>query len=232
MRPILYVCLAIVLASALFLLWPGLDLRAALLFYRGGGAFLFDGSPIALAIHEAVPAMMQLAVAAILLLLAVDLYRRRPAADAVRQAVYLAACFIVGPGLIANTLLKDNWGRPRPLQITAFGGPDRFAPPLLIGDQCPNNCSFVAGDPAAIFAFLAFALLLPAGWPRRTGVIGVAVLGSLMGIIRMGQGGHFLSDVVFAGLFMALVVLLLRRLLMASQNISPDLSIRPAPPRP
>lgn len=232
MRPILYVCLAVVLASALFLLWPGLDLRAASLFYRGGGAFLFDGSRLALAIHEGVPAMMQLAGAAIVLLLAYDLYRRRPAADAVRQAVYLAACFIIGPGLIANTLLKDNWGRPRPLQVTAFGGPDRFAPPLLIGDQCPNNCSFVAGDPAAIFTFFAFALLLPAGWPRRLGVIVVAVLGSVMGLIRMGQGGHFLSDVIFAGLFMALVVLLLRRLLVASEKISPALSIRPAPPRP
>ena len=59
----------------------------------------------------------------------------------------------------------------------------------------------------------------------------VAVLGAVMGIIRMGQGGHFLSDVVFAGLFMALVVLLLRRLLMAAQKNPPEVSIRPAPPR-
>jgi len=197
----------------------------------GHGAFLFDDSRLALAIHEAVPAMMQLAGAAIVLLLAYDLYRRRPAADAVRQAVFLAACFIVGPGLVANTLLKDNWGRPRPSQIAAFGGPDRFAPPLLIGNQCPHNCSFVAGDGAAIFTFLAFALLLPAGRSRRIGVAVVAVLGAVMGIIRMGQGAHFLSDVVFAGLFMALVVLLLQRLLMAPQKISPAVSIRPAPPR-
>src|SRR5215471_2803901 len=123
MRPILAVCLALLLASALFLLWPGLDLRVASLFYLGGGAFLFDDSRLALAIHDAVPAMMQLAGGAIVLLLAHDLYRRRPAADAVRQAVYLAACFIVGPGLIANTLFKDNWGRPRPTQVAAFGGP-------------------------------------------------------------------------------------------------------------
>src|SRR5690349_17496708 len=207
MRPILSVCLAILLASALFLLWPGLDLRVATLFYRGGGEFVLDSSTIATAIHEGVPAIIQLAGAAIVLLLAYDLYRRRPAADAVRQAVYLAACFIIGPGLVANTLLKDNWGRPRPSQVAAFAGPGRFAPPLLIGDQCPSNCSFVAGDTAAIFTFLAFALLLPAGWPRRSGVIVVTGLGAVMGIIRMGQGDHFLSDVIFAGLFMALVVL-------------------------
>jgi lipid A 4'-phosphatase len=232
MRPILYVCLATLLASALFLLWPGLDLRVASLFYRGHGEFALNGNRVAAAIHEGVPAMMQLAGAAIVLLLAYDLHRRQPAADAVRQAVFLVACFIIGPGLVANTLLKDNWGRPRPLQIVAFGGPDRFAPPLVIGDQCPNNCSFVAGDAAAIFTFLAFALLLPAGWPRRTGVIVVAVLGVVMGIIRMGQGEHFLSDVIFAGLFMALVVLLLRRLLPAAQKNSPNLSIRQAQPRP
>ena len=57
------------------------------------------------------------------------------------------------------------------------------------------------------------------------------MLGAVTGLIRMGQGGHFLSDVVFAGLFMALVVLLLRRLLMAAQKNSQDVSIRPVPPR-
>ena len=214
MRAILLVCLAILLASALFLLWPGLDLAAAALFYRGHGHFRLDDSGLATAIHEALPAIMELAGAAIVLLLGWDLYRRRNRADAVRQAVYLALCFIIGPGLIANTLLKDNWGRARPSQIAAFGGSARFAPPLVIGDQCPSNCSFVAGDPAAIFAFLAFALLLPAGRPRRIGVVAAVALGAVMGLIRMGQGGHFLSDVLFAGLFTSLVVLLLHRLLI------------------
>ena len=218
MRAILLVCLAILLASALFLLWPGLDLAVAGLFYRGHGNFWLDDSGLAMAIHEALPVIMELAGAAIVVLLGWDLYRRRNPAAAARQAVYLAACFIIGPGLIANTLLKDNWGRARPSQIVAFGGSARFAPPLLIGDQCPSNCSFVAGDPAAIFAFLAFALLLPAGRPRRIGVVTVAALGAVMGLIRMGQGGHFLSDVLFAGLFTSLVVLLLHRLLMPRET--------------
>ena len=33
--------------------------------------------------------------------------------------------------------------------------------------------------------------------------------GSIAGLIRMGEGGHFLSDVVFAGVFMALDVALM-----------------------
>jgi membrane-associated phospholipid phosphatase len=32
------------------------------------------------------------------------------------------------------------------------------------------------------------------------------LVGSLVGFIRIGQGGHFLSDVIFAGVFMAIVV--------------------------
>ena len=221
MRPILLVCLAILLASALFLLWPGLDLAVAALFYRGHGDFLLDGNAATTAIHEALPAIMELAGAAMVALLGWDLYRRRRPADAIRQAVFLASSFIVGPGLVANTLLKDIWGRARPSQIAAFGGTARFAPPLMIGDQCPNNCSFVAGDAAAIFAFLAFALLLPPGRPRRIGVGAVVLLGAAMGLIRIGQGAHFLSDVVFAGLFTALVVLLLHRLLIPRAASAP-----------
>jgi len=55
--------------------------------------------------------------------------------------------------------------------------------------------------------FLAPALLLPG---IRITLIGTAVLlGTAAGAIRMMQGAHFLSDVLFAGVFMALTVGLL-----------------------
>ena len=55
--------------------------------------------------------------------------------------------------------------------------------------------------------FLAPALLLPG---IRITLIGVAVcLGMAAGAIRMMQGAQFLSDVLFAGVFMALTVGLL-----------------------
>src|SRR5262249_29243443 len=122
MRSFLVIGLALLLAAALFLAWPGLDLAVARLFYPGSRTFMLDGNPATDPRQPGVPVIMWLAGAAVLLLLAWDLYRRRPAADALRQAVFLAASFIVGPGLVANTLLKDNWGRPRPSQITVFGG--------------------------------------------------------------------------------------------------------------
>jgi lipid A 4'-phosphatase len=39
------------------------------------------------------------------------------------------------------------------------------------------------------------------------------ITGLLAGLVRVMQGGHFLSDVVFAGVFMALVAAGLHRLM-------------------
>jgi hypothetical protein len=45
---------------------------------------------------------------------------------------------------------------------------------------------------------------------RRAELMAAAVAaGSIAGLIRMGEGGHFLSDVIFAAVFMALDVALL-----------------------
>lgn len=57
----------------------------------------------------------------------------------------------------------------------------------------------------AVFFGLAFAL---PGYRQRLVAIG-CVVGLLAGGIRIVQGGHFFSDVLFAGVFMALTVSLL-----------------------
>jgi lipid A 4'-phosphatase len=44
------------------------------------------------------------------------------------------------------------------------------------------------------------------------------VLGSLAGLVRIAQGGHFLSDVVFAGVFMAMTAALLQLLFETIQS--------------
>jgi lipid A 4'-phosphatase len=50
--------------------------------------------------------------------------------------------------------------------------------------------------------FFAAAFLFPL---RSRGLVAVGIAaGALAGLIRMSQGGHFLSDVVFAGIAMAL----------------------------
>lgn len=134
--------------------------------------------------------------------------------DAARW-LFICICLVVGPGLVANTLFKDNWGRSRPKQIAEFGGDKIYTPPLLPANQCRRNCSFVSGEASALFApFYAAALVVP-----QSSVLLLAagtLAGLAAGLVRMSQGAHFLSDVVFAGIFMAFTAALLHRLMFAT----------------
>jgi len=124
------------------------------------------------------------------------------------RCAFMIAVLFVGPGVVANLILKDNVGRARPRDVIEFGGTKAFTPPLVLSQECPRNCSFVSGEASSMFAaFFALALLLP---QYRLGFLltGIAA-GALAGAVRIVQGAHFLSDVLFAGLFMALTVSLL-----------------------
>jgi lipid A 4'-phosphatase len=117
--------------------------------------------------------------------------------------LYLAVCILAGPLVITNLGFKDHWGRARPHSVVEFGGNKSFSPPLIESQQCEKNCSFVSGEASAIYIVcFAAAFLFPSfsGSWVLTGV----VLGSAAGFVRMAQGAHFLSDVIFAGVLMAL----------------------------
>jgi len=44
---------------------------------------------------------------------------------------------------------------------------------------------------------------------RRAGIAVALALGALLGLMRMLQGGHFLSDVIFSGIVVSATVLFL-----------------------
>lgn len=117
----------------------------------------------------------------------------------VRVPLFLLVTLVVGPGIITNSILKDHWDRARPIQVSEFGGNKMFTPPLVMANQCVRNCSFVAGDPAMGFWFHSFAYAAPVR-RRRQMFVGGLVLGGVYGVLRIGMGAHFLSDVFFAGI--------------------------------
>lgn len=122
-----------------------------------------------------------------------------------RAVIFLVATLVLGPGLLVNVMLKDHWGRPRPIDVTQFGGAEHFVPWWDPRGDCPNNCSFVSGDVSGAFWTLAPAALAPPQW--RALAYGAALaLGTGMAAMRMMAGGHFLSDVVFAGVFTFLII--------------------------
>jgi lipid A 4'-phosphatase len=202
-----------VLAAILFVGWPGLDLEVSSLFYLRPRTFWLTRASLAEALRSLFTLTTWVAgIAAVCGIMLAIAKRRRLFGLSLRQWLFLGMVLAVGPGLLANTVLKDHWGRPRPTQVTEFGGPYPFIPVLERSGQCDRNCSFVGGEASSIFA-LGFAAVLLAR--RRRAMLMAAALGagSLIGLIRMAGGGHFLSDIVFAGVLMALVVALLHYLL-------------------
>jgi lipid A 4'-phosphatase len=202
-----------VVAAALFIAVPQIDLAAARALYLGDGAFLWSHESIGVVWAKGTRILAQVIIAVLAIGLVATLLRRRPVFGLDwRQFLFLLLCFGIGTGIIANATFKDHWGRARPSQIVEFGGDKQFTPAFVIADQCPRNCSFVSGDAAFAFGTLGFALL--AG--RRPRYVAAALtFGALIGFGRMLAGGHFLSDVVFAGVFSVLTVLILERIMLA-----------------
>ena len=68
---------------------------------------------------------------------------------------------------------------------------DRFMPWWDPRGECPNNCSFVAGEPSGAFWTLAPAALAPPQW--RALAYGAALaFGAAVGVLRIAGGGAFL----------------------------------------
>ena len=196
-------------AAIVFVGWPGIDLAAARIFYVEPRHFLFNHSALATALRWGFRALTWgTAIAAVTGIILALARRRHLFGLGLPEWIFLALVLITGPGLIANTLLKDNWARPRPIHVVEFGGPDRFTPVLERSGACERNCSFISGEASATFA-LGFAIAMLARRRRAELMAAAVALGGVAGLIRMGEGGHFLSDVVFAGVFMALDVALM-----------------------
>jgi lipid A 4'-phosphatase len=122
-----------------------------------------------------------------------------------RAALFLIGTLALGPGIVTNLILKDHWGRARPIDVQQFGGADKFTPWWDPRGECPNNCSFVAGEPSGAFWTMAPAALAPLELqPLAFGA--ALIFGAAVGVLRIGGGGHFFSDVVFVGVFVYLEI--------------------------
>jgi len=192
--------------------FPRIDLAITGLFYDPFDGFYLREYPLVRFVYHGVPWITRTVVVSLVLFLlaAWTFWRRREFFSRQRRAaLYLLLVMIIGPGLLVNTVFKDQWGRARPSQVMEFGGTKQFTRAAIPVDQCEKNCSFVSGHASVGFFFLAFAYV----WPRRRTlwlVTGTG-LGIGIGLVRILQGGHFFSDVIFCGI----VVYLAARMLHA-----------------
>lgn len=208
-RPQLIACLvALLFSSLLFYLFPGIDHFVSGLFYSSG--HFMDGPIFSIAKKQVLVSAVVLIICFAVYQLSIGIIRKKPLA--LRHGCFIIACFIIGPGIIVNTVLKSHWGRPRPVQTKLFSGHLPYQRVWLISDECKRNCSFVAGDSSVAFAFLALAFLPMSRKLRRCTVgcaLGFFVFNACM---RIMHGKHYFSDVVIGALLVYLTILLLYRL--------------------
>jgi lipid A 4'-phosphatase len=200
------------IAAVVFTAFPGIDLWMSGLFFSPEAGFYLKDSWWAVAIYDSIPIIAISVGVGALLVLAVNLSRKRQAGPlSNRFLLFTLAALAIGPGLVVNAGFKDHWGRARPRDVTEFSGQKRFTPALQPTDQCGRNCSFVAGHPSVVFWLAALGFAASTRKRRIRIFLAAAALGLVAGFGRIVQGGHFLSDVIFSGLTVFTVVWVLAK---------------------
>jgi len=195
-----------VVLAVLFIRFARVDLWFSGLFWSGAEGWFLGRSWWATFLYRSIPLLVYVVAAAIPIVAIINRVRGRALGPFHGRALlYIFAAVALGPGLLVNVILKDNWGRARPRDVVEFAGAQTFTPAFVISDQCPKNCSFVAGHPSMAFALLSI-VLVAASRRRNFLIAATVVLGLLVGFGRIVQGGHFLSDVVFSGIFTVAIV--------------------------
>jgi lipid A 4'-phosphatase len=202
--------IALVVAAVVglvFGIWPDLDLKLATLFFdpeRHG--FWRAYYPPVLRLRDAVTWLIALVSMPAFLALACKLiWPQRPLLIPGRAVVLMIITLALAPGVLANLVLKEHWGRPRPIDVAEFGGDEHFRPWWDPRGDCPKNCSFIAGEPSGAFWTWSPAAVTPPQW-RALAYGSALAFGAAVGVLRMAAGAHFFTDVVFAGVFSFLVI--------------------------
>lgn len=145
---------------------------------------------------------------AALVIMAVDIawqYRASRWADGERfksEALAIAA-YLLGTILIVNGLLKAYSGRPRPVDVTLFGGDLGFVPVGDFTGACVSNCSFVSGEAAAAGWLLCLLPLLRGPWRHVMAAL-IIDISFAAPMLRVVMGSHFLSDAILGWLIGAM----------------------------
>jgi lipid A 4'-phosphatase len=208
--------------------WGAIDLELATYFHAGGGRFPAGEWLWVQGVYWTVPrigrAMFVLSLACVVLAW------WRPAQvprHRWRRATALMLCLLLGLGALVHGVFKDHWGRPRPNEIAEFAGPHSFVPALHRSTACARNCSFVSGHAATGFALIGLGMF--AAPRRRLGwLVAGASCGLVIGLVRMAQGRHFASDIIFALIIMWGSAMLLREVWLRVTLLR-QRTLRPAP---
>lgn len=210
--PELIVLLSLALLSTVPFWVSNLDMQVARLFYHPedtANQWPLSHQPLWQLLFHAAPVISGVLLLGSILVLALARYSPRLARNR-SHALFVLLSVLLGPGLVINGILKNDWGRPRPHHVQTLGGDMQYVPPGAIGVP-GRGWSFPCGHSSVGFVYGIFWFI----WRRRRPRLAAAALaasialGTLLGICRMAAGAHFLSDVLWSAWLPWLIALLL-----------------------
>lgn len=189
----------------LLVIFPEIDIAVSGRFFEQGVGFKYKNHDIAVGIFKLVPSMTKLWVGGLVVFITYKIVSLRNAKQALKiPAIFLIISAMMGPGLAINYVLKENWGRARPNVVTEFGGDKKFTRAGAISDQCKSNCSFSSGHASMGYHFTSLAWVVPIYLQNITFIV-TFLFGTMVGVGRVAQGGHFLSDITFSFLITMII---------------------------
>lgn len=212
----------LVLVLAVFMLFavlPPIDLWVSGLFYTQGRGFRVNGAFLPELLRTTVwRVSMGMVGFALFAALRKALLRHDTFGVPSRIWLFVLALYSAGPGVLVDLALKPNWGRTRPDAVAEFGGPALFTLPGQLGGTCTGNCSFVSGEVAGTTALaICLALILKHLHPRPARyrlLLAISLsLPLIIALQRIAAGRHFLSDALFAALFIGILARVLWHLM-------------------
>lgn len=212
--------LLFVLLLVVFLMWPELDLRVSQWFYDPElTEWIWRDHPLNTSIYAIFRYLPYWLVPVLLVMTAIAWWKGSSLRSQRFVWTFLLSTLLIGPGILVHNVFKEGFERPRPRQVQEFGGKSGFTPAWVISDQCVGKCkSFVSGHSAMGFYLMVLAWVFRRRFWLWAGV-GVGVVVSL---VRISQGGHFISDTLFAGLLCYFVYRLMAGWILGHSRIIPE----------
>ena len=199
------------LLIVLFTLGPTLDLFFADIFYKGSGQFLLQSFYFITFIIREI--LLPIVLIYILILPIISKYIPLKKlffghGFSFVDIFFIWIALVINNLIIINLILKNLWGRARPNEVLQFGGKEDFTPWFKIADNCSSNCSFVSGDSSVGFALVVLYFVTNNKYYMYLAVF----FGIIFGVVRIAEGGHFFSDVLFSGVIVFVFSFLIKNI--------------------
>lgn len=196
-----------IISFVLFKYYPTLDLTISAYFYKDN-TFYLKGSIFESFFYYSIrPILIGISIIS----LGIFFYNYRTKKKLLnitkRKILYIILILALVPGIFVEYGLKKQFERPRPREITLFGGKKDFFPAYTFTYQ--KSKSFSSGHAAAAFSLVGIAFLANRKkfWISLTLIYGVGMI-----LARIIAGGHFFSDVITSALLVMIANLILYHL--------------------